>query len=320
MSNATFQEKVKAEDVLEHYGVVGMKWGVHNEETQRKYGEIKSPGRKKSTASDNSKSPAKPDSAQARTDQKTIASRVKEKYAQHKEIKARQQAEIEAKQKAVEDAARKKTAEDREIMTKFGVTREQYEAMRQATLNSNDPRVVIQGMKYLTDEELDAKITRLEKEGKVKSMAVQQRKEAAGAAKAEREARQQTIPYRLGQIAVQSAKSQFLDPTLREASKQVGGILAKQGQKALDGLKKDKSIENAKKETKQAAEKVKDESAKTKLAAEAARIEKDRKNLDAEKAKAAAVSADRERQIQIETGKAFVEAINAELAKRDKKE
>ena len=41
MSNATFEERVKPEEVLEHYGVPGMKWGVHKEETKIKYGELR---------------------------------------------------------------------------------------------------------------------------------------------------------------------------------------------------------------------------------------------------------------------------------------
>ena len=307
MSNATFEERVKPEEVLEHYGVIGMKWGVHNKETQRKYGELKSPGQRQSPG-ENSKSSTKPQVPES----KSITSRVKQRYGAYKELKAQQKADAEAKQKAAEEAAKKKAAEDAEIIRKYGVTREQHEAIRQATLRSNDPRVVIQGMKHLTDEELDAKIARLEKENKVKGLAVQQRKDAAAAAKAEREARQQTIPYRLGQLAVNSAKTQFLDPTLRAASNEVSKALRVSGEKALNALKNDSSVKQAAKETKDAAEKVKDGAAKVKLETEAAKIKAERDKIAAERAR---MESDREKQVKIAEGKALVDAIMREQNK-----
>lgn len=308
MSNGTFEEQVKPEEVLEHYGVVGMKWYVHNEETKRKYGELGSPGRRRSASGENSKSATKSQPPES----KTIASRVKQRYGAYKELKAKEKADAEAKQKAAEESAKRKAAEDAEIIRKYGVTREQHEAIRQATLNSNDPRVVIQGMKHLTDEELDAKITRLEKENRIKGLANQQRRDAAAATKAEREARQQTIPYRLGQLAVNSAKSQFLDPTLRTASNEVSKALRASGEKALNVLKNNSSVKQAVKETKTATEKVKDSAAKVKLETEAARIKSERDKIAAERAK---MESDREKQVKIAEGKALVDAIMREKNK-----
>ena len=184
MSN-TFEE-IKMEDALAHYGTKGMKWGVWNDETRRKYLGGK------------------------------ITNKIREKYQAKKDEKARA---VEAEKLSQEEAAAKqaeRAAKEKEVMDKYGVPLERYEALRKVALQSNDPRVVAKGMQFLTDEELNAKLTRMEKEAQVKKLDSSNRKNASEARRAELEARQKTIPYRIGKLAVESVRDNYVNPIIKE--------------------------------------------------------------------------------------------------------
>ncbi len=307
MSNASFDEEIKIDEILEHHGIKDMHWGVWNDETKRKYGYLPGKGRKK----------ANPDKAdnkpriEVRTDQKHLSDRVREHYNKHMDKKRAASEAAAAQRKAAEQAAIEQQQKDDYYMRRYGISEERYLALKEATLNSHDPRVVIQGMKYLSDEELEAKITRLEKEGKIKTMAVNQRKEAASAKEAELKARQQTIPYRLAKIGVDAVKQQVVDPALKQVGQEATKALSSIGKKAVDGLQKNPDVKQAKKEVKQAVSEAKDAAAGSKLQSDANRVEAQKRKGKAEASNAAA---EQQRQalrdqVNVETGRQMVEKI-----------
>lgn len=213
------QVEIKMEDFLVHHGVKGMHWGEWNDETRRKY--LGSGGS---------------------TQTKSLAEKAIEKVKVKRQAKRELKIAEERRQK--EELEKQQAAEKRntEIKAKYGLTAEQYDKMRTQTLNSHDPMVVAKGMKYLTDDELNAKIQRLEKEGKITSLAKKQQKETAEARKAELERTKATLPYRLGETAaktivntvVNNVTKNTIGPVTSELSKAMGQT----GVKALTSLRK----------------------------------------------------------------------------------
>lgn len=276
MTNERFDDFKIDEDYLAHHGILNMKWGVHNDETKRKYGEL--PGlreaRKLNAPSSESTSSSKPANPKAKPSlaERGIAA-VKQKRQEKKDAKEAE------RQKSIDEwnEHKRREAEDAEYQKKYGMSKEKYEALREATLRSHDPRVVAKGMRVLTDEELAAKIQRLEQEGKVRSAAAKARKEAAEARQAELNQKKQTLPYQLGSTAAKSVTNVVVNAATQKALKPVAeavlSSVGKSGVKALESLKKHTKEEapKVKEAVKDTAATVKSEAATGKAQTEAAR-------------------------------------------------
>lgn len=133
---------------LEHYGVMGMKWGVWNAETARKR-----------TGGSGGK---------FKRVKKAAASSVRS-------IRERRAAAKETKQIAQEQAI------------KVGQMKS-FSALRKKTLASHDPEVVEKGMHTLTDAELSAKISRLSQEKVIRDLANNKRQGVAETRRKQEEA------------------------------------------------------------------------------------------------------------------------------------
>ena len=153
--------------VMEHHGTKGMKWGVWNAETRRKYlgGMRKAAGAAASKVS------------------KAAKAKVEDAKEQHK----------------ANAVAREEVRQQRK---ELGMTRKKYDKLRETTLKSHDPRVVARGMKTLTDKELDAKLERLRKEEQVSRMATDMTKRKSEASKARSEAIKANPLYGIGMNVV----------------------------------------------------------------------------------------------------------------------
>lgn len=153
--------------VMEHHGTKGMKWGVWNEETRRKY----LGGMRKAASAAASK----------------VSKAAKAKVEDAKE------------QRKANATAREEVRQQRK---ELGMTRKKYDKLRETTLKSHDPRVVARGMKTLTDKELDAKLERLRKEEQVSRMATDMTKRKSEASKARSEAIKANPLYGIGMNVV----------------------------------------------------------------------------------------------------------------------
>ena len=268
MNEERFDDIEVREESLSHYGTPGMKWYVHNDETKRKYGELPGIGRAKKAAADSSES-VKP----------SLAERGIEIIKKRRQEKKDKQAA--ARQAAIDQENEKKEKErlEAEYQRKYGMSKEKYDALREATLNSHDPRVVAKGMRLLTDEELNDKIRRLEQEGKIKAIAAKARKEEAEARTAELNRKKQTLPYRLGETAAKTVTTSVINTVTKNAiapiTAEVSKSLAKSGTKAIDSLKKhlEEKTPEVKTQVKQTAETVKAEASSAKAELQAKRAE-----------------------------------------------
>lgn len=183
----------KAEEFLLHSGVKGMKWGVWNEETRRKY--AGGSGRKASTAK-----------------KKTSNKFVKTASAVGSAVgrvagKAAKAGVNKAKDRIVKSRETKKFIKEN---TKDATRRGQKEflALRKQTLRSHDPATVAKGLHTLTNSELQLKIDRLKQEQVIRDLANTQlqsreslRKSRADADKARHDSRAASIPGRLALTA-----------------------------------------------------------------------------------------------------------------------
>lgn len=165
----------RQDDYLQHYGVVGMKWGVRNAETQRKYAGGK--GRKKSSS-------AKKVSASS-----AVKSRISSGAAR---VKGSVADKID--QAKAERARREET----------GLSRKDYNKLRTKTLRSNDPAEVVKGMSTLTDKELSTKLDRLTLEKQLRDLSADVTIKESSAAKAKEEALRATKERRNSGFAAKS--------------------------------------------------------------------------------------------------------------------
>lgn len=179
------------EDYLAHYGVRGMKWGVWNAETAARY------------AGRHTKS--------ARGKMKAL---VKQKKEEHESRVA---------------SRRKKRQFDRMTRKTYKLSAKKYNQLRNTTLKSNDPEVVKRGMHLLTDEELNKKIDRLERENKITKLSTEQATRKAAAKKARGEARANTLPYKLTKYAVEktvdNVNTNLVKPILGDLSPSISSKL-----------------------------------------------------------------------------------------------
>lgn len=129
-------------DDAQHSGVLGMKWGVRNAETQARYAREKGFGGKLTKKLNKRKEAIK----------KTLDEK-------------RKKASEERKKKSEEKAAYK------DKVKKSGAdSKRQYEEMRKTALRSHDPKVIAQNMAALSDDELRNKITRVKLEQELRSL------------------------------------------------------------------------------------------------------------------------------------------------------
>lgn len=235
MNDDVFIEEFKMNDSLMHYGTKGMQWGVHNDETKRKYGELPPKTQRRRADSVN------PEQAKRHGPDKSLAEKgielIQAKRQAKKDAKA---AKLKAEQDA-KNAEAAKQQRDAEIQRKYGVSAEMYDKIRERTLNSHDPAVVAKGMHLLTDSELNDKIQRMEKEAKITNMATEKRTKEAKAARAELERKQETLPYKLGKSAanaiVGQATSIVINKTVKPIVGSVADSMGKSGLKAVESLK-----------------------------------------------------------------------------------
>ena len=225
------------EDILSHHGVKDMHWGVWNDETKRKYGVLGPKGRKT-----NVDSPPIPKSDSPKQAKPSLVERGKNAINQKRQAK-QDAKEAERKRIADEEAAAIAASKrDSEIRSKYGMSANEYDKLRNVTLNSHDPVVVAKGMKLLSDDELTAKIQRLEQEGRIKSLAETQKKQVSEARRAELQRKQQSLPYRLGESAAKTITGTVVNNitknTIGPITSAVSKSLGDSGVKALNSLKK----------------------------------------------------------------------------------
>lgn len=200
------------EEYLDHSGVKGMKWGVWNAETRKKYAGGSGRGRKGSASGfDKIRAAAGRGASKAGA---AVASGAKKAggYAV-KSAKSALDAKLEK---------RRTEAKVNQMMDAAGLKkkrqREEFLRTRQRTLASHDPDVVFKGAHTLTDSELEAKIKRINQEGKLLETASNRKKAAAGAeeaaqraAEARERAKQQTLGGRIASAAISTVSESVKD-------------------------------------------------------------------------------------------------------------
>lgn len=148
-----------------HSGVKGMKWGVWNDETKRKYGIAV-----RKAATDAMRSAGRTAKAVKGTaEMAKQAAGIKMKAAASNVQKASSASIDRLKEKAAERKAQK--AVEKEQRKSIGMSKAEFDKLRDKTLKSHDPRVIEKGMKTLTDDELKDKIARLEQEDRIARLA-----------------------------------------------------------------------------------------------------------------------------------------------------
>lgn len=138
-------------DYLAHYGVLGMKWGVRNAETMRKYAGGSRRAKPKKIASRVLTATGNV----VRTGAGKVVSKVSDANQQRKEVKA--------------------LAKDVDT-TRRGMR--EFKKLRTQTLRAHDPELVEKGMHTLTDSELNLKLARLNTEKQVRDLATAKRNNA----------------------------------------------------------------------------------------------------------------------------------------------
>lgn len=201
------------DDFLMHYGVMGMKWGVRNAETQRKYAGGKS---RKKTA-------------------KVIANRAFTAGKNTVKSGVNKISESHAEAKAV-----KKQAKESGVSTKRGM--KEFKKLRAETLRAHDPELVERGMHTLTDSELNAKLTRLNTEKQVRDLAANKRNSALETKRKKEEVIKAKKERKAAGLGAQLIKSTY-NATINYAGKKAVDSLFKSdsSDKKKKKQKKDKS-------------------------------------------------------------------------------
>lgn len=170
------------EDYLIHDGVLGMKWGVWNAETRRKYANA-GKGRKKF----NGGSKVRDLAGRAGRSIGMTAKRVGSAGGNYIKAKGRSVGATAKKVgsaggnyiKAKASDAYLQRKQEKQIRKDYNAARvsgmEKFKRVRKRTLSSHDPEVIERGMHTLTDLELDAKIARLDKEKVIREFATDSR-------------------------------------------------------------------------------------------------------------------------------------------------
>ena len=201
---------------LAHYGVKGMKWGVRNAETLRKYGL----GSAKKAASSVKN--------QLTSAVSSATSGIKAKMNASKQSRV-----------AKREAIRQNKAELKAQRKELGMSRKDFDKLRETTLKSHDPSVVAKGMHTLTDDELKSKIKRLQEEDKIAKMAVSREKSKHEIHQARNEALNKNPLVQVGK----SAAAPFLTKAVNELGY---GVLVQQGAKPLLEQKVARAVYKAK--------------------------------------------------------------------------
>ena len=234
--NKMISDAVVGEDYLEHYGVKGMHWGVWNAETAARYSHVAKRGLKAS--------------GQAAV---RGAKAVKKAVGNHMAVKK------------VERAAKKQRAHDRAKQRReLGMDPYKYTKLRNRTLKSHDPEVVMRGMHTLTDDELEEKIKRLQREDVVAKLASSRAQDRHRVNQARSQAISANPAFRLGEAYVKKAgdralKSIFPKPEKGGSKNNKGGSEKKQTQassevNASEKPKKKKGKKNKKNKNRTAYE------------------------------------------------------------------
>lgn len=196
----SYTERIKMEQTLKtnpvedgsnhlaHYGVKGMKWGVWNEETQRKYsGGL---GR----ASNAMKAKLSKAGSSASGGARAVAAFSKRKMsAMGAKVNA-----MTSNSKAKREYKKAQKHEIAEQRKELGMSRAKFDKLREKTLKSHDPRVIERGMHTLTDAELNAKLDRLEREERVSKIATSKETRLANERKARQEAFNSNLLVKMG--------------------------------------------------------------------------------------------------------------------------
>ena len=101
------------------------------------------------------------------------------------------------------------------------MTRSKYEKLREQTLKSHDPTVVAKGMHTLTDKELDAKITRLQKEETISKLSTSKETRKHNERKARSEAIQANPVYKIGKQILDKKINYLLDQKIGDGASKV---------------------------------------------------------------------------------------------------
>lgn len=173
---------------LAHYGVQGMKWGVWNEETQRKYsGGL---GR----ASNAMKAKLSKAGSSASGGARAVAAFSKRKLsAMGAKVNA-----MASNSKAKREYKKAQKHEIAEQRKELGMSRAKFDKLREKTLKSHDPRTVERGMHTLTDDELNMKINRLQREEMISKIATSKKTREANERKAKNEAFNNNLLVKIG--------------------------------------------------------------------------------------------------------------------------
>lgn len=194
---------------LEHYGVKGMKWGVRNSETLRKYaGSMK---RKMSTISKfTSSSIVKAAVRKIQGAKKAPSTKVSKSYSERKVRHLEKKEAAKALRTEKKEASKALRAEKKALRKEAGMSPVKYEKLRRTTLKSHDPEVVARGMHLLTDSELSDKIVRLQSEDVISKLAASKAERRTKAAKNRYEAFKANPIYDLGSGAVKQLANDTL--------------------------------------------------------------------------------------------------------------
>ena len=179
-------DALENDEHLEHYGVMGMKWGVWNAETRARYSRAAKNGVKASGQV-----------------------MLKGARAVHNASKRRVS---QSRDKRTEK--KRRSADRRKQRAELGMDPYKYAKLRKKTLKSHDPAVVARGMHTLTDEELGAKIRRLQQEDVISRMAATRETDRHRVRQARNQALSANPVYKFGESYVKKAGDRLLDELL----------------------------------------------------------------------------------------------------------